>query len=66
MKEHIEELNRVLLDIYQHANYFVSAYNSNPNKVFRSVVVHMPVVPYDLKERLEETFKHFSTQEADN
>lgn len=61
-----DQLSDILTETYQSPSGFVSAYSMNPDKVFRTFVKKLDVVPFDLKERLAETFISLTTSKADD
>lgn len=63
----MEELvAEIIEELYKNKNIFVSAYQSNPNKVFSKVVLHMKVVPINLRAILDSFFIELTTNKPDS
>ena len=60
-----EKVAKVIEEIYQSKEHFVSAYAMNPKKVFSNIIGKMDVVPYDLKYMLEDFYKELTTSSPD-
>jgi len=59
------KIGEILTKHYDNEQGFASAYNANARKVLETVVREMNPVPYDLKERLDETYKSLTTVKPD-
>ena len=62
----IDDVGDVLVTKYGDEQGFVSAYSANSQRVFKTIVSLMKVVPIDLKSMLDATYKKLVTVEPDS
>uniref|UniRef100_A0A6H1ZI80 Uncharacterized protein n=1 Tax=viral metagenome TaxID=1070528 RepID=A0A6H1ZI80_9ZZZZ len=61
----IDDVGEILVTKYGSEQGFVSAYSTNPRKVFRTIIGLMKVIPVDLKQMLSDTHKSLTTTAPD-
>ena len=60
------EVAKIVEEIYQSKEHFLSGYSMNPSKVLGTISLHMKVAPYNLEEILLRFYKSMVTIKPDD